>query len=636
MRTALERHAALLVLGAGAGLAGVSVLFSSGSSGSRLLWLGLAALVLAGVAGTALAAGWWPLLEREAVIALALLVAFVCWCGISILWSIEPDRSWEYLNRGLVYVAFAVIGLAVGSFVPRVERLWAWALAGIIALALGWALLGKAVPWIGGSGRVARLSSPVDYWNGLGLLFAIGLPLALWLAARRDHPHWLRAAGTVFLFGLTVGLLLTASRSGIAVSIVAVAVWLAFGGPRVEGAAALLLGGAAGLVVGLWALSRPGIADDAQAHSARVHDGAWFALVCVLAAVAVAAVAYLGSLTEERRPLLEQERLLVGRVALGALGIVAAAGVVVLIVAAKPQSWFHDFTRVPTNPAEASGAQRLTSFNSNSRWQWWKEAWKAFEKQPLRGTGAGSFELSHRLFRTNQVFVTEPHNVPLQFLSETGIVGFLLAVGSVAVTAVGVVQRVRGSPAGLALGVGALAYVLHSVVDFDWDFVAVTGPFLLSVGVLLGGRVVGRPRQWTLALVPAALALVAAYSLLSPWFASRASDSALAALEAGRPAQAVGHARDARSLNPFALEPVFLEAGAAEQLGDLSAARSLYVKAIDLQPLNWRPWYELGSFELDLLNYRAAVPALRRAVELDPQGTLAPGLLKQALAKLGR
>jgi len=83
------------------------------------------------------------------------------------------------------------------------------------------------------------------------------------------------------------------------------------------------------------------------------------------------------------------------------------------------------------------------------------------------------------------------------------------------------------------------------------------------------------------------------------------------------------------------LEPVFFEAGAAEQLGDLVAARRLYVKAIELQPLNWRPWYELGSFEFDLLNYRAAVAPLQRAVELDPQGTLAPGLLQQAKAKLG-
>src|SRR5919204_6143579 len=141
MRTALERRAALLVLGAGGGLTGASVLFSAGSSSSRLLWLGLAALVLSGAFGTAVALGWWPVLEREAWIAFALLVSFVIWCGISILWSIEPDRSWDYLNRGLVYVAFAVVGLAVGSFVPRAARWWAWVLAVLVALALGWALL---------------------------------------------------------------------------------------------------------------------------------------------------------------------------------------------------------------------------------------------------------------------------------------------------------------------------------------------------------------------------------------------------------------------------------------------------------------------------------------------------------------
>jgi tetratricopeptide (TPR) repeat protein len=636
MRTALERHAALLVLGAGGGLAGVAALFSAGSSSSRLLWLGLAALVLSAAAATAAALEWRPVLSREALIALGLLVAFVSWCGVSILWSVEPDRSWDYLNRGLVYVAFAVVGLAVGTYVPRAPRRWAYVLGVVIALALGWALLGKAVPAIGGSGRVARLSSPVDYWNGLGLLFDFGVPLGLWLAARREHPHWLRAAGVVFLYGLVVGLLLTASRSGIAVAIVVVLVWLAAGGPRVEGAAGLLLGGGVGVVVGVWALSRPGLATDNEAHSVRVHDGAWFALVFVLAAVAVAALAYLGSVGEERRPLTEARRVLVGRVGLGALAALVIAGVIVLVATSRPQGWFHDFTREPTNAAQNSAGQRLTSLNSNSRWQWWKEAWRAFEKQPLRGTGAGTFELSHRLFRPNgAVFVTEPHNVPLQFLSETGVVGFLLAIGSVAASAVAVVRRVRGSPAAFAVGIGALAYVLHSVVDFDWDFVAVTGPFLLSVGVLLGGEVVRRERRLTLAPVPVALALAVAYSLLSPWFALRASDSALASLEAGRPAQAVGDARDARSLNPFSLEPLFLEAGAAEQLGDLTAARALYVKAIELQPLNWRPWYELGSFEFDLQRYRAAAAPLERAVQLDPHGTLAKPLLDQARAKLG-
>src|SRR5438045_9553335 len=99
MRTALERHAALLVLGAAGGLAGASALFSAGSSTSRLLWLGLSALVLSGAAATFGALGWWPVLGREALIALALLAAFVCWCGISILWPIEPGPSGGFLAR---------------------------------------------------------------------------------------------------------------------------------------------------------------------------------------------------------------------------------------------------------------------------------------------------------------------------------------------------------------------------------------------------------------------------------------------------------------------------------------------------------------------------------------------------------
>ena len=51
------------------------------------------------------------------------------------------------------------------------------------------------------------------------------------------------------------------------------AAWLLLGGPRIESAAVLLLGGGAGLGVAVWAFSRPGLAQDGQAHSARVHDG---------------------------------------------------------------------------------------------------------------------------------------------------------------------------------------------------------------------------------------------------------------------------------------------------------------------------------------------------------------------------
>src|SRR6185503_14334032 len=55
-----------------------------------------------------------------------------------------------------------------------------------------------------------------------------------------------------------------------------------------------------------------------------------------------------------------------------------------------------------------------------------ERAGPAHDDQPLRGTGAATFDLTHRLLRTDAVVATEPHSVPLQLLSETGIVGALL------------------------------------------------------------------------------------------------------------------------------------------------------------------------------------------------------------------
>jgi O-antigen ligase/polysaccharide polymerase Wzy-like membrane protein/tetratricopeptide repeat protein len=630
MRRALVPWSALL-LGAGGALAAASVLFSSGSSSGRLAWLGVAGLALA-AAVAAGACAWLPrpALGSEALTALALLGAFVSWTGISVLWSIEPDRSWAYFNRGLVYLAFALVGLAVGCYVPRAPRLWAYVLAGALALALGWALLGKAVPSLGGSGRVARLSAPIGYWNALALLFATAVPLALWFAARREHAHWLRALGVVYVYGLVVGLLLTYSRGGVLVAGVAAVLWLVLSSPRVESAAALLLGGGAALGVAVWAFSRPGLSEDGQLHSVRVHDGAWFAVVFCLAALAVAAVAYLGSLADVRRRL-------VGRAALAVLVVGVGAGAIGLAVQSKPEGWFREFTSQPTDAGAQSGPTRLANASSSSRWQWWTEAWRAWEDQPFRGTGAGTFELTHRLLRSNNIVVTEPHNVPLQFLSETGIVAFFLALASVGAASVGVVRRVRGLEAGeravaVALVVSAIAYALHSLIDFDWDFVAVSGPFFLTVGVLLGGGLVRDQRRAFLAPVPVALALAVALSLLTPWFAQRSTEAARAAIDEGRPLKAYREARDARSLNPLALDPLFVQAAAVGQLGDFQGARRLYMDAVRLQPLNWRTWYELGRFEEGQQDWPRAIPPLERAVELDPQGTLAAAELEKVRA----
>ena len=112
-------------------------------------------------------------------------------------------------------------------------------------------------------------------------------------------------------------------------------------------------------------------------------------------------------------------------------------------------------------------------------------------------------------------------------------------------------------------------------------------------------------------------------SLLTPWFAQRDTDAAVLALADARPQQAYRDARDARSLNPLALDPLRWQAEALVQLGDFHGARALYIEGVKLQPLNWKAWYYLGKFEKDQQDYGRAIPALKRAVHLDPQGSQA-------------
>ena len=107
-----------------------------------------------------------------------LLVLLVVWQAVSVVWSIAPDRSWAYANRGVVYLAFLVLGLFVATAVRRAPSFLASVLSLFIAAALAWALAGKIAPGLTeDGGRIARLRVPVGYWNGLALLLGLGLPL---------------------------------------------------------------------------------------------------------------------------------------------------------------------------------------------------------------------------------------------------------------------------------------------------------------------------------------------------------------------------------------------------------------------------------------------------------------------------
>ena len=101
-----------------------------------------------------------PKLDGFGVAFLALLGWFVLWNGLSIVWSLQPDRSWEYFNRGIVYFAFALLGVLVGAASTRSVRAVALGLLGLFGAVLLWALLGKVIPNLVPDGeRIARCAS---------------------------------------------------------------------------------------------------------------------------------------------------------------------------------------------------------------------------------------------------------------------------------------------------------------------------------------------------------------------------------------------------------------------------------------------------------------------------------------------
>ena len=621
----------------------VAILFGGGSSDGRLVWIGGAAILVAAITIVLASMGALrpPAVTPLGLAVVAFFAALVVWQGLSVLWSVEPDRSWDYFNRAVVYLALLVLGLAAGG-VRRAPRIAASVLAAVVAVTVACALATKIFPGLSAvNDRIARLSAPIGYWNALVLLVVMAVPLALWIAAPRTRPHWLRALGVLFLYAAGVALLLTFSRGGLAVGLLALALWFWLGRPRLESAAVLAIALVPMLAVVGWAFAKKGLTEDGQPHSVQVHDGRWFALVLVIGGAAAFGAGYAVSVAETRRPVSEALRRRLGRVAAGLAAAAVVLGIVGLLAAGiTPARVFHKFSEPTATANVGSGTAHLGDVSSSARWSWWNESWREWRAHPVLGTGAGSFDVTHRRLRTDSTFATEPHNLPLQFLTETGIVGFVLFLGIGIAGAAAVAEslrRLEGEDrlAGAALAIVLAAYLVHGIVDFDWDFVAVTAPAVVVLGVLLGA---GRPalarlpvRRTLLAAAAGGVAAAALYSLVAPWLASHKVDDAYTALDRGDTAAAVSAASGAHDLNPMSIEPLIVWAQAERVRGDESAAGRLYTKAIAIQPDNWRTWYDRARFLHAIDGPGAALFDARQAAARDPLGSA--GLYAQAIEK---
>ncbi|MGH3136834.1 MAG: O-antigen ligase family protein [Gaiellaceae bacterium] len=562
-----------------------------------------------------------PRLGRSGAVLVSLTVAVAVWAGATMAWSIVPDRSWDAFNRTIAFAAFLGLGIVLAAAGGRLSaRLTASMLSLVIAMTLTWALLAKAVPALDPEGdRVARLREPVGYWNALALLADMALGLGLWLGTARGHRRSVRIAGGLLVYVATLSLLLTLSRAGVLVGVGVLVLWLALSRERVESGLLLLVSVAPAALVGAWAFTRPALTEDIAARSDRVADGAVFGVLALAGATLVAVLVALGT----RRALAEDARQRVVR-ALVVVAAVCAVGALagVGVATANALSSDRSCSEVVNDPS------RLESLDPNNRLCWWGEAWDVFARHSPEGAGAGTFEIARKRYRADARTVLEPHNVPLQHLADGGVVALVLLlglIGAAAATCVCALRRLDGPEraAGVALVAAPAAYLGHALVDYNWNFLAVTAPTMVALGLLIAvGRLSGaRRKRPILAIGVVLVAVVVLVSFSFPRLADHMERSSTRALAADDLERARDRALWARFFNPLSVGPLFALARVEESRGRLGHAERRYIRAVELQPDNPDTWYALGLFEFEALeNLCATYRFLNNAYTLDPAG----------------
>ncbi len=669
-----RRATALLVLLV---LACAYAAFADGAIGladQARLQVGLAAVAL-WAAALWLAAGSLRLgASRLAWVGVALLVAFAAWSALSLLWSVQPDRTWQATNRALSYALVVVLAIAAGSSAPRALERFAvgWLLVAVVVA--GYALGGKLIPGVDLLGLVdfdhtaelARLRAPIGYWNALGLLCAMAAPVALRVAVDdRVRTAW-RLAAVAALFELVVVLALTYSRGSILALAAALAVLVALGPDRLRVVGLALLTGVAIVPVLGVAYSRDGLTGNAVPLDLRIDDGRVLLVTFLLCLAGLLAGAHRLA-REERRVAWTPEvtrrawRLVAvgasGAALVGSIGLAAGdRGTKVAV-----ENAVASFERPASSGADAFDPGRLASTDSSNRWAWWQEALGAWSDRPVAGHGAGSFPLVHKRYRTDTVPVLQPHSVPLQFVSETGLLGAALALGGLGVLLLAGLARIRELPAGGRAGLGAallamgVAWVAHGLVDWDWDIPAVTVPALAALGILVARTAARKDEGWTafrdvegdragalgpaIALVAVCLLLTAAATsaVLPAWADAKATDaqsSVSPEATAEELRRAAADAELAARLDPLAVRPLFVAAAVAEGRDRLLDARRALLDAAGRQPDNPEVWLRLAGVAVQLADRDGFRDAARRFARLDPANPGARSLAAEAEAAL--
>ncbi len=448
----------------------------------------------------------------------SLLLALAALSALSVIWSVQPDASWQ--NAGRLFAYGAVFALAV-VFAHAAPARWSAVLGGVLLAAVavcGYALLTKVFPDAIGAKQnygpvYARLREPYGYWNAIGLAAALGAIVCMWLGARRAGHALLNALAYPAMGLVLVTVMLAYSRGALAALVAGLALWLCLVPLRLRGVAVLCAGAVGAGVVVAWDFSQHALTTDNTPLAARVSAGHQLGvlLVAVLVGLTLAGLA-IGFFDGRHAPS-PRTRRRVGAVLLSlpVIAVIAVAGALTVSHRGLFGSISHTAGTL-TNPnaaVPANGPGRLTAIGS-VRARYWNEALEIFQDHPLFGVGAEGYETARLRYRTAFINVGQAHGFIVQTLADLGLAGLLVVLVLLGswLTAAGRATHpfnrrwsgwrwrplVGGERVYSAERVGLLTMVclvatfgVHSFVDWTWYV-----PGLACTALLCAGWVAGR------------------------------------------------------------------------------------------------------------------------------------------------
>jgi hypothetical protein len=453
---------------------------------------------------------------------------------------------------------------------------------------------------------------------------AAAIVLLVWLGAHAGtRPARAFAVAAVPLPGLA--LFLTSSRGAVVALAVGLGVLLAAAPRRARMLAGGLLGGAVAAVVILMADSREAFLDG-RVEQAGASGEAYEMLAALLVAAAVAGALRLAL----DGPLM---RLAVPRPAALATVAVAVVAAVVGLAAADPAARIDDFKEPPaTDPVSARGfvTRHLATAEGSGRYQFWETGLDAFEREPLRGIGAGGYEAWWAQNGSLAYYIRDAHSMVVEVLAELGLLGLLALLTFVAGAAAGTAARAADPRAGPAAAGGAVALLACGVtsmsIDWTWELPAAFVLVVVAAGVLAGPALgQGSSRagsRYGLALLTLAVGWVAAIAAAIVLVTEVKLGDSRAAARDGDYAAAASDAAAARAVQPWAGAPRLQQALVRERRGDLAGARRAALEAVERDRDDWRVWLVLARIEVRAGRVPAARRAARRARALNPRSPI--------------